>query len=83
MRARLSISLPEDLLRAIRIQAVRERTTPSRVIEKALRSYIGFGVLDEIWRWTRRQQLNEKESLDLAYEELRASREWRRRSSGR
>lgn len=79
-KKKATIYADADLLRAVKIQAAREDKADYQVIEDALRAYLGFDVLDEIWSRSRGSELDEQASLDLAYKELRAVRKARRKS---
>ena len=75
-RAKTTVYLDEELLRAAKIQAARTGRRDYEVFEEALRQYLGIDVLERVWA---RSDLSEKEAEDLAYRELRAARRSRRR----
>lgn len=70
-RARTTLSLDADVLRAARIAAARTGKHDSEIVEEALRAYLGLGVIDRV-RST--SGLSEKAAGKLAYDELHASR---------
>ena len=55
----------------MRVAAARSGKRDSDVVEEALRRYLGFALLDQVWA---RSDLTEEEALQLAYEELAAMR---------
>ncbi len=63
-----------SLLQRAEIKAVRIGREPTEVIEEALRRYLEFdALLERVWS-TSPDDLTEDESLNLAYQELRAMR---------
>ena len=63
--------LPEDLLRAARVRAARADLRDSEIVEQALRSYLGFGVVEAVWA---RSRLDAGEAEALAVAEVKAHR---------
>jgi Ribbon-helix-helix protein, copG family len=78
-KAKTTVYLDEDVLRAARVAAARSGKRDSEIVEEALRSYLAGGILDSIWAHQRNQglELSEEEALELAYAELRAMRQSR------
>lgn len=70
-KAKTTVYLDEDVLRATRVAAARRGKRDSEVLEDALRAYLRLGVVDRI---RSRSDLTEEEALELAYSELRAMR---------
>lgn len=70
-RAKTTVYLDAELLKAARVTAARLGKKDYEIFEDALRSYLGIDVLERVWR---NANLREEEALDLAYKELRASR---------
>lgn len=70
-KRKTTVYLDEDVLRQARIQAARTGRKDSELIEEAVRSYLGIGVLDAVWS---RSDLDERAALELAYEALNAVR---------
>lgn len=70
-KAKTTIYVDQEVIRAARIWAARTGRRDSEVIEEALRSYLGIGLLQSIWADS---DLAETEAMKLAYEELHASR---------
>ena len=69
--------ISEDVLRAAKVSAARTDRRDSEVVEKALREYLGFDVLERVWA---RSELSEKEALDLAISEVHTARRRKRAS---
>lgn len=78
-KAKTTVYLDEDILRATRVAAARHGKRDSEVVEEALRSYLGLEVIDRI---RSRSNLTEEEALELAYSELRAMRAERDAAAG-
>lgn len=76
-----SVTVDEDVLRAVRIQAARTGKCDSEVIEEALRRDLGMDTLAEIWARVK-NPLSEKESLDLAVAEVHEMRRETRAAGG-
>lgn len=64
-RVRTTLTIDEDVLRAVRVRAARTGTGDSQVIEDALRRDLGLDLLDRLWA---RNSLAEPEATDLAVE---------------
>lgn len=79
-KTRTTLTVDEDVLRAVRIKAARTGKRDSEVIEESLRRDLGLDALDEIWASVR--PATEEESLDFAYTELHAMRRERRAAGG-
>ena len=67
--------ISEDVLRAAKVSAARTDRRDSEVVERALREYLGFGVLERVWA---RSELSEKQAMELAVAEVHASRRRKR-----
>lgn len=79
-RTRTTLTVDEDVLRAVRIKAARTGKRDSEVIEESLRRDLGLDALDEIWASVK--PATEEESLDLAYTELHEMRREQRAAGG-
>lgn len=79
-KTRTTVTLDEDVFRAVRIKAARTGKRDSQVIEEALRRDLGLDDLAEIW--ARVTPAAEEEGANLAAEELQAVREERRGKGG-
>jgi gamma-glutamyl:cysteine ligase YbdK (ATP-grasp superfamily) len=79
-KARTTVSLDQDVFRAVKIKAARTGKRDSEVIEESLRRDLGLDDLADIW--AKVTPAAEGAGLKLAQEELRAVRE-ERRDAGR
>ncbi|HSS43251.1 MAG TPA: hypothetical protein VLK37_11965 [Solirubrobacterales bacterium] len=79
-KTRTTVTLENDVFRAIKIKAARTGKRDSQVIEESLRRDLGLDDLAEIW--AKVKPAAEEESMDLATEELRAMRKERRGKGG-
>jgi len=79
-KARTTVSLDEEVFRAVKIKAARTGKRDSQVIEDALRRDLGLGALEDIW--AKVGPASEAEGMQLANTELHAMRE-ERRAAGR
>ena len=75
-RKKTTVYIEEDLLRAAKVSAARTDKKEYEVFEQALRTYLGFDVLERIHERLEREglALSEEESMKLAYDELHAMR---------
>ena len=71
MRKKTKVYLPSELLRSVRVWSARTGRKDHEIIEEALKLYLGLDVIESVWA---RSDLSEVLALDLAYEELHASR---------
>jgi hypothetical protein len=79
-KTRTTVTLDEDVFRAVRIKAARTGKRDSQVIEEAIRRDLGLDDLAEIW--AKVTPAEEEQGMDLASEELRAMRKERRGEGG-
>jgi len=79
-RAKATVYLDPEVLRATRVRAARTGKRDSDVVEEALREYLGLAVVDRI---RARFDLDEEEAMRIANEELHAMRRERRERSDR
>jgi gamma-glutamyl:cysteine ligase YbdK (ATP-grasp superfamily) len=79
-KARTTVTLDEDVFRAVKIKAARTGKRDSQVIEESLRRDLGLDDLAAIW--AKVTPVAEDEGLKLAYNELHAMREERRAEGG-
>ena len=66
------VEINEDVLKAAQAFAARKALSESEVVESALRRYLGFEILDEIW--ADQPAIDPDEALAIAVEEVRAHR---------
>jgi predicted CopG family antitoxin len=64
-KARKTISIDEDVLRAVRVKAARTGRRDSDVIEEALRRELGLELLERLWASA---DLDDDQALDLGVE---------------
>jgi gamma-glutamyl:cysteine ligase YbdK (ATP-grasp superfamily) len=79
-KARTTVSLDEEVFRAVKIKAARTGKRDSEVIEESLRRDLGLDDLTDIWAKVR--PAGEAPGLKLATDELRAVRKERRGAGG-
>jgi Ribbon-helix-helix protein, copG family len=82
-KTRTTLTIDEDVLRAVKVRAARTGKGESQVIEEAVRRSLGLDLLERLWQ---RNDLSEEESLELATEAqhaLRTTRERRGQSTSR
>lgn len=74
-KTRTTVTIEEDVLRAVKVRAARTGKGDSEVIEEAVRRHLGLDLLDRLWT---RNTLSEGEAIELAVE---AQHKTRRRKS--
>jgi hypothetical protein len=74
-KTRTTLTIDEEVLRAVKVRAARTGKGDSEVIEAALRRDLGLDLLDRLWA---RNDLGEKEAVTLAVEAQHASRRAKR-----
>jgi gamma-glutamyl:cysteine ligase YbdK (ATP-grasp superfamily) len=79
-KTRTTVTLDDDVFRAVKIKAARSGKRDSQVIEEAIRRDLGLDDLAELW--AKVTPVTEQEGVDLAAEELRAMRRERRGEGG-
>ena len=78
-KRKVTLYVDEDVLRAARVRAARTDKRDSEVVEAALRSYLGFDVVEQIWA---RSDLGEDEAMQVAVDETHAARAEKRAARG-
>lgn len=71
-KTRTTVTLDEQVLRAVKMRAARTGTRDSEVIEGSLRRDLGLDALEELW--SRVEPAPDAEGLELADAELHALR---------
>jgi predicted transcriptional regulator len=71
MKRKTTVYLEDDLLKTMRVAAVRSGKHDYQVVEEALRAYLGLELLEKVGV---RSSLGEAEALELAYDELHQER---------
>jgi hypothetical protein len=79
-KTRTTVTLDEDVFRAVKIKAARTGKRDSQVIEESLRRDLGLDELVEIW--SKVNPVSEEESLKIANDELHAMRREKRDEGG-
>ncbi len=70
-RVRTTLTIDEQVLRAVKVRAARSGKGDSEVIEEALRRELGFDLLERLWQ---RAEIAEEDALELAVEAQHATR---------
>ena len=70
-RVRTTLTIDEQVLRAVKVRAARSGKGDSEVIEEALRRDLGFDLLERLWQ---RAEIGEEDALELAVEAQHATR---------
>ena len=74
-KIRTTLTIDEEVLRAVKVRAARSGKGDSEVIEEALRRDLGLDLLERLWAKNR---LTEEEASKLAVEAQHASMRRRR-----
>lgn len=74
-KVRTTLTIDEEVLRAVKVRAARTGKGDSELIEEALRRDLGLDLLDRLWA---RNRLAEDEAIQLAVEAQHATRRRRR-----
>ena len=74
-KVRTTLTVDEEVLRAVKIRGARTGKGDSEVIEDALRRDFGLDLLDRLWR---RNDLSEEQASELAVEAQHSTRRRRR-----
>jgi hypothetical protein len=74
-KVRTTLTVDEDVLRAVKITAARTGKGDSQVIEEALRRDLGLDLLERLWA---RNDMSEEAAITLAVEAQHATRSARR-----
>jgi hypothetical protein len=79
-KVRTTLTIDDEILRAVKHRAARGGKRESEVIEEALRRDLGVDLLDELWA---RADISDKEASKLALEAQHETRPKRSRRNGR
>lgn len=74
-KVRTTLTIDEQVLRAVKVRAARLGRGDSEVIEDALRRELGFDLLERIWQ---KDELGEEDAVALAVEAQHKTRRRRR-----
>jgi hypothetical protein len=80
-KTRTTLTVDEEVLRAVRIEAARTGKRDSEVIEESLRRDLGLDELERIWAQVKPVP-GDDDGLALAYAELDAVRGEKRAAGG-
>ena len=70
-KTRTTLTIDEDVLRAVKVRAARSGKGDSEVIEEAIRKDLGLDLMERLWA---RNSMTEEEAMKLAIEEQEAFR---------
>lgn len=70
-KTRTTLTIDEEVLRAVKVRAARTGKGESEVIEEAVRRDLGLDLLDRLWA---RNDMGKNEAMDLAIEAREAAR---------
>ena len=74
-RVRTTLTIEEDVLRAVKVRGARTGKGDSEVIEDALRRELGFDLLERLWE---RGDVAEEQAVELAVDAQHRTRRRRR-----
>jgi hypothetical protein len=74
-KVRTTLTIDQEVLRAVKVKAARSGKGDSEVIEEALRRDLGFDLLERLWE---KNQLSEEAAMELALEAQQDARRARR-----
>jgi hypothetical protein len=74
-KVRTTLTIDEEVLRAVKVRSARTGKGDSEVIEEALRRELGLDLLDRLWQ---RNDLDEEQAVELAAEAQHKTRRRRR-----
>lgn len=74
-KARTTLTIDAEVLRAVKVRAARTGKADGEVIEEALRQHLGLELLDRLWA---RNDMTEGDATALAVEAQHATRRRRR-----
>jgi hypothetical protein len=75
-KTRTTLTIDEDVMRAVRVRAARAGMRDSEVIEQALRRDLGLELLERLWA---KADMSEEDAKTLAVEAQHRTRPARRR----
>lgn len=64
-KVRTTLTIDEEVLRAVKVRAARSGKPDSQVIEEVLRRELGLDLLERLWS---RNEMTEEDALQLAKE---------------
>jgi hypothetical protein len=79
-KTRTTLTIDEEVLRAVKIRAARAGKGDSEVIEEALRRELGLDLLDRLWA---KSEFDDEQAMAVAVEAQHSTRRTRRTSTRR
>ena len=73
-KQKVTLNLPNDVIRAYRLAAVRKGVPDQTIIEQAVREYLGLDALTRLQQAFAHLELSEVEADQLAVESVRETR---------
>ena len=70
-KTRTTLTIDEDVLKAVKVRAARTGKGESEVIEEAVRRDLGLDLMERLWA---RNDMREDEAMELALEAQQAAR---------
>lgn len=70
-KTRTTLTIDEEVLRAVKVRAARTGKGESQVIEEAVRRDLGLDLMERLWA---RNDMSEDEAMSLALEAQQAAR---------
>ena len=70
-KTRTTLTIDEEVLRAVKVRAARTGKGKSEVIEEAVRRHLGLDLMERLWS---RNDMGEKEAMELAIEAQQKAR---------
>ena len=70
-KTRTTLTIDEEVLKAVKVRAARTGKGESEVIEDAVRRDLGFDLMERLWA---RNDMPEDEAMELALEAQQAAR---------
>ena len=70
-KTRTTLTIDEDVLKAVKVRAARTGKGESEVIEDAVRRDLGLDLMERLWA---RNDMSEEEAMELALEAQQAAR---------
>jgi hypothetical protein len=74
-KVRTTLTIDEQVLRAVKVRGARTGKGDSEVIEEALRRELGFDLVERLWQ---REDIGEEQAIDVAVEAQHKTRARRR-----
>lgn len=70
-KTRTTLTIDEEVLKAVKVRAARSGKGESEVIEEAVRRDLGLDLMERLWA---RNDMSEEDAMELAIEAQTASR---------